>query len=200
MDIKKIYLLIAAVIVAGVAIVFLLGDSEPSADELASQLPPGHPNVSEMEQGQAAPGGPDKSNVRADVMERLAQMQARVDAAPEKDTTDVLTLAQMLYFSHRIEEAVKYFERYLKAMPGNTDAMFDLAVAYYDLGQHPKALAITEKILQKEPSNTKAMYNIGAIHATMGDKVKARAAWDKLKKMAPGSEDAKRAEESAKQL
>ncbi|MBL0177377.1 MAG: tetratricopeptide repeat protein [Ignavibacteria bacterium] len=200
MSIKQIYIIIGSILVIAVVAVAYFSNSTPTPDGPAAGLPPGHPDVSQMEKGAADPtGAPSASNVRKDFIHEMEMMQKHADENPN-DTTDLLKLGQMLYFSHKIKEAVPYYERYLKAAPKNTDVMFDLALAYYDLQKTDKALEITQRILRLEPKNSKAMYNLGAIYATQGNKAEAKKTWQKLLDTAPDSEDAGRAKESMKQL
>ena len=199
MSIKQIYIGIGALLVVGVAAIAIYYNTSNTPERTAAALPPGHPDVSQMNKGAGEPGAPSASNVRKDFLHEMEMMKKHADANPN-DTTDVLKLAQMLYFSHKIDECIPYYERYHRKAPKNTDVMFDLALAYYDKQKFDEALELTQGILRLEPKSTKAQYNIGAIFATMGRKEEAKKVWQKLIETAPGTEDAGRAKESMKQL
>lgn len=208
MNIKSIYMIIGAVIIA--AVVFIILSKEPDkskADPLAG-LPPGHPPINEMQpspddmkNGRTPAGGtaPSKENVRSDFMNRLKDLRERV-SRNDKDTSGVLELARMLSDSHQFKEAAGLYERFLKADRKNTVVMLDLSVCYFNLSQIDDAARVTSMILKNEPSNTVALYNLGAIHATQGQKEKAKEVWNNLIKKYPGSEDAARAKESLGKL
>ena len=199
MNLKRIYFIIGGLIVAAVAVILLMPASEPPAPGANAQLPPGHPSVG----GQGAtgmPGQPDKSNVRQDFVHELEMLKKKVAEAPASDTADVLKLARMLLDSHQGAESIPFFERYVAAAPKNTTALLDLSVAYYQNKQLDKALGVTRRILTYEADNTIAQYNLGALLATQQKKEEARQVWEKLIKRHPGTPDAKRAEESLKQL
>ena len=200
MSIKQIYIGIGSLLVIGVAAIAIYYNTASTPESPSSKLPPGHPDVSQMNKGSNGDGGaPSASNVRKDFLHEMEMFKKHADENP-KDTADVLKLAQMLYFSHKIDECPPYYERYHRVAPKNTDVMFDLALAYYDLQKFDKALDLTKGILHLEPTSTKAQYNLGAIYATQGKKDEARQVWQKLIDAAPGSEDAGRAKESMKQL
>lgn len=199
MSIKQIYIGIGSVLILAVVAIAIFYNTSSAPEQAATNLPPGHPDVSQMNKGAADPGAPSASNVRKDFLHEMEMMQKHADANP-KDTTDVLKLAQMLYFSHKIDECIPYYERYHRAAPKNTDVMFDLALAYYDKQKFTQALDLTKGILRLEPKSTKAQYNLGAIYATQGNKEEAKKVWQQLIESAPGSEDAGRAKESMKQL
>ncbi|GEM_PF-1181142 len=202
MNIKRIYLIIGAALVAVVALVLLLADTKPEADAAAGAapgLPPGHPDIGDMRQSPAE-GGPNKANVKPEFYEELERLRAKVDAAPRGDTSDLLALAQMLYFSHKHEDALVYYERFHRAAPKHIDAMFDLTLVYFDLNRYEDAARMTRGILALEPANSKAMYNLGTIYAAQDKKDEARGIWRKLIELAPRSDDAARAEEMLKKL
>ncbi len=192
MNVSRLYLVIGAVLVAVVVIVLFLSEDQKPQAQAAEGMPPGHPDVAGQGMGEGQPG---KMNVRQDFVQQLEMLRKKVDAAPAGDTTHVLALARMLGDAHQKEQAIPYFERFLKVAPKNTDALLDLSVCYFEVGKPDKSMELTQRILAIEPRNTMALYNVGAIHASQGRKAEARTAWNLLITKAPKSEDAERAKE-----
>jgi tetratricopeptide (TPR) repeat protein len=196
MNLTKIYIIIGVLIVVGIGAILVFTSEEEKTPAPASAMPPGHPNV----EGKTDPGAPSKTNVRKDFLEALEKLKTQVDAAPAKDTSGVLQLASMLFDSHKMAEAIPYFERYLKVDTKNTTVMLDLSIAYYSTQKQDKAMEVTQRILKADPRNTPAMYNIGALHAEAGRKDEAKRAWQTLIDKYPNSEDAARAKEAMGKL
>ena len=202
MNLSKTYLIIGAVIVIGIAAILVFSGGEEEQPASTAAMPPGHPDVGQMDPSgaEAASGQPSKANVRQEFLHALEQLKTKVDKAPARDTSGVLQLARMLFDSHKMTEAIPYFERYLAVDKRNTTVMLDLSIAYYSVKEPGKAMDITEHILKLEPRNTTAMYNVGALHAEAGRKAEAKQAWQSLIAGYPNSEDAARAKEAMKKL
>jgi TolA-binding protein len=198
-NLTRIYLIIGALIILGiVGILVFTPSGQEEKQPAASAMPPGHPDVGGAEGG--APGQPSKSNVRQDFLQALEDLKTKVDKAPAKDTSGVMQLARMLFDSHKMAEAIPYFERYLNVDKRNTTVMLDLSIAYYSIQKPGKAMEVTEQILKIDPRNTTAMYNIGALHAEAGKKDEAKSVWQNLIDRYPKSEDAARAKEALGKL
>jgi tetratricopeptide (TPR) repeat protein len=197
MNIKKIYLILGALVISAVILVLLLAPGDSGKQDQAATMPPGHPNVEGMEQigASSMPGQPGKDNVKREFLDELETLKKKVDAAPKSDTTDVQKLAWYLYQSHRAAEALPYYERYVKAAPKNTDALLDLVLVHYELKNFDQSLALTNHILKIDPRNTKAMYNAGIICAAMGRKEEAIKRLEDLILRYRDSDDAARARE-----
>lgn len=196
MNAKTYYLIIFLVLITAVVVVVVFTGGEDPA--MPGNLPPGHPDIGNTDPH--AQGNPSGANVRKDFIERLNKLQAKVDAQPENDTTDVLSLARMLYESHQAAESIPYFQRIVKLAPKFTDAKIDLSVAYYQMKRYDDALNITKDILKSEPDNTTAHYNLGVLYETMEQHDKAKEQLNMLIEKYPNSDDAKRAQELLKQL
>ena len=197
MSMKHYYYGVVLIAVAAIVVIVMFSQEDEAVPDtpaaVENQLPPGHPDISEME---GNPGqGPSGANVRADFMKKLDEMKKRVDAAPADDTTDVLLLARMLFESHQLEKALPYFERYTKAVPSNLDAKIDLSVAYYELEKKDKAIATTNEVLKADPDNTVAQYNLGVIYLSMEDKARGTKVLNNLIEKYPHSADAQRAQQ-----
>jgi len=194
---KKLYFIIAGLIVVVVIVFLLLPDSKKS-DKAVEGLPPGHPDVSQMKGDDK--GGPNKMNVREDFLKELQALKEQVDAQKPGDTTAVWKLARLLNESHKMDDAIKYYERLAKVLPKNTDLLLDMSVTYFNAGKLNESMDATKRILKIQPANTIAMYNIGAILAEMGKTGEAKTEWQKLIAKYPASADAGRAKEAIGRL
>jgi tetratricopeptide (TPR) repeat protein len=194
---KKLYFMIAGLIVVVVVVIYLIPTSKKT-EQAENGLPPGHPDMSQMKGDDK--GGPNKNNVRQDFLQELSDLKAKVDAQKASDTTDVWKLARLLADAHKTDQSIAYFERVVKAAPRNTDVLLDMSVALFNLGKKNDALDATRKIMKIDPKNTIAMYNYGAILAEMGKNEEAKKAWQKLIDKFPASADAGRAKEAMGKL
>lgn len=194
MNTQRLYLIIGALLLTAVVVFLLLPEgNDTHVHEQATDMPPGHPDVNQMQQGEGAEAQPGAGNVRSDFMETFTRLRDKVEAQPASDTSDVLVYARMLLDAHQEKQSVPLFERYHKAAPRNVPVMLDLAAAYAKTKQVDKAEQMTRKVLSVEPNNTTAMYNLGAIYASTDRKAEAKKAWQDLIKRFPDSEDAARA-------
>jgi tetratricopeptide (TPR) repeat protein len=193
---KKLYFMIAGLIVVVVVVIYLIPTSKKT-EQAVNGLPPGHPDMSQMKDDK---NGPSKNNVREDFLRELNELKAKVDAQKPNDTADVWKLARILADAHKTDQSIAYFERVAKAAPRNTDVLLDMSVALFNLGKKNEALDVTKRILKLNPKHTIAMYNCGAILAEMGKADEAKKEWQKLIDKFPASADAGRAKQAMSQL
>jgi len=135
-----------------------------------------------------APAAPPLDIKRATELEKTAQSQP--SNAPVG-----LELANLYYDAQRFDVAANWYEQALKLDPHNVDASTDLAVCYHYQGDQDRALAQIEKSLQIDPNHAKTLLNQGIILALgKNDLAAAAKSWQRVIQVAPGSDEAKRAQ------
>lgn len=147
------------------------------------------------------PGGntPGKENVTEEYRKKLAELKEAVDSNPS-DTLAMRNYADFLSTSHKMNEAIPYYEKILDINPKRSDIYFSLAFIYYNKQDLIKCEEVNDKVLSYDPKNQMALYNIGAIAATQGDYNKAKDFWNRVVSINSESETGKLAKESLGRL
>ena len=137
-----------------------------------------------------APAQPPLDESRASAMKTTAQ----------QNPTDAVTRVQLgnMYFdAGRYPESVEWYEAALKVNPKDVNASTDLGIAYYYMNQADKALAQFDRSLDVDPKHAKTLLNIGIVRAFGKQDLKgASEAWQKVLAIAPGSEEARAAQQA----
>jgi tetratricopeptide (TPR) repeat protein len=116
--------------------------SNPNSNS-GSNLPNGHPNVSNE------------------------QVQQMVKAALEKnpnDTTLMTKYANFLFDSGKFSEAVSWFEKVVALQPDSPDAKTDLGTALWNAGQKDKAMEQYQAALKIDPKNMATLHNLTIVY------------------------------------
>jgi len=142
---------------------------------------------------------PGKENVSEDYRKKLADLEQAVNENPT-DTVALRKYADYLTASHKMNEAILYYEKILAADPKRSDIHFSLAVIYFNKQNFDKCDSENEKILEYDPQNQMALYNLGAVAATRGLKEKAEDYWNKVISINENTETAQLAKESLSKL
>jgi len=142
---------------------------------------------------------PSKENLSESYREKLAGLQKEVEDNPE-DTVAIRKYADFLSASHKMNEAIPYYEKILSVNPKRADIRFSLAVIYFNKQDFEKCEDENNKVLNFDPKNQMALYNLGAIAATQGKKEKAREFWNQVIFINAQSETGKLAQESLNKL
>ena len=87
--------------------------------------------------------------------------------------------AQRCLHGDRPEKAVTYLQRAVELDPKFTDAHYNLAVLYYQLGQLEAACREYEVILTLQPQDVDVLNNLGTIKASRGSLEEAKEMFDK---------------------
>ncbi|MGB5289091.1 MAG: tetratricopeptide repeat protein [Ignavibacteriaceae bacterium] len=147
------------------------------------------------------PGGntPGKENVSEEYRKKLAELRDAVENDPG-DTLAMRNYADFLSASHKMNEAIPYYEKILEINPKRADIYFSLALIYYNKQDFIKCEEANNKVLSFEPKNQMSLYNLGAIAATQGDVEKAKEYWNKVISINAESETGKLAKESLSKL
>jgi tetratricopeptide (TPR) repeat protein len=142
---------------------------------------------------------PGKENVSEEYKKKLAELEQAVKNNP-RDTTALKSYADYLSASHKMNEAITYYEKILEINPKRSDVYFALALIYYNKQDLVKCEEVNVKVLSFDPENQMALYNIGAVAATQGNKEKAKEFWNKVLSINAESETGKLAKESLGKL
>jgi len=142
---------------------------------------------------------PGKENVSEEYKKKLAELEQAVKNNP-RDTTALKSYADYLSASHKMNEAITYYEKILEIDPKRSDVYFALALIYYNKQDFVKCEEVNVKVLSFDPENQMALYNIGAIAASQGNKEKAKEFWNKVLTINSESETGKLAKESLGKL
>lgn len=81
----------------------------------------------------------------------------------------VMTMLQ----SGRIKEAVPYLETLAKADPNNVQVLYNLGIAYSELGQYDEAIIRLKRAVQLDPQHAHAWTGIGVAYQRMGKREQA---------------------------
>jgi tetratricopeptide (TPR) repeat protein len=200
MKFKAIYLY-GILAIAAIAVLIIVGIQDSSN--------PGQPPVTDNQtvpdddvhkqlknQGSNSPG---KENVSEEYRIKLTELKDAVDKNPS-DTIAMRNYADFLSASHKMYEAIPYYEKILEINPKRSDIYFSLALIYYNKQDFAKCEEANNKVLSFEPKNQMALYNLGAIAATQGKKDKAKEFWNMVMNINPESETGKLAKESLAKL
>lgn len=189
---KKVYLVAAACLVAGLAVGYLARNSQlhksPPAPAAAilkpAAMPPhaisGHmPSAEEMKQmgdTQAAP-----------LLEKL-----------KKDPGNAVLLMQVgaiYHTTHQFSEAADWYGKAVASDPKNVPARTKLAISLYRSGNVDEAIQQLNQALTYEPHDANALFNLGMIRLQgKRDGKGAMAAWQKLLKTNPNLSPDQKAE------
>jgi len=200
MKFKPIYIYgaIAIIAIAIFVIVEIQEKSDSSQTPVANDQTMPNDDVHNQlkKQGSTSPG---KENVSEEYKKKLAELEQAVIENP-KDTIALRKYADYLSASHKMSEAIPYYEKILQVNPKRSDIRFSLAVIFFNEQEFNKCREENEKVLSYDSQNQMAYYNLGAIAATQGKKVEAKGFWNKVISINSETETAKLATESLSKL
>lgn len=142
---------------------------------------------------------PGKENVSDEYRKKLSELKEAVESNPS-DTLAMRNYADFISASHKMNEAIPYYEKILEVNPKRADIYFSLALIYYNKQDLVKCEQLNNNVLSFDPKNQMALYNIGAIAATQGNKEKAKDFWNRVISINSESETGKLAKESLGRL
>lgn len=133
-------------------------------------------------------------------VQRAADLERQANAQPANAAVRA-ELGNVYYDAARYDLAVPWYEASLKVDPKNVTVSTDLAVCYYNNGQVDKALTQIDHSLSVDPRHAKTLLNQGIIRAFGKSDLKgAMESWDRVVAIAPGSEEAKHAQQALADL
>jgi len=170
----------------GILVGWIVGSQQPGGRAPAAAVAPAAAQPAAAQ----APAAPPLDESRASAMKTTAQ----------QNPTDAVTRVQLgnMYFdAGRYPESVEWYEAALKVNPKDVNASTDLGIAYYYMNQADKALAQFDRSLDVDPKHAKTLLNIGIVRAFGKQDLKgASEAWQKVLAIAPGSEEARAAQQA----
>lgn len=200
MKFKPIYLY-GILVVAAVALLIIVGIKETSNSTEVSisndqTMPDDDVHKQLKNQMNTAPG---KENVSEEYRKKLSELKEAVDSNPS-DTLAMRNYADFLSASHKMNEAIPYYEKILEVNPKRADIYFSLALIYYNKQDLVKCEQLNNNVLSFDPKNQMALYNLGAVAATQGKTDKAKEFWNKVVSINSENETGKLAKESLGRL
>lgn len=201
MKFKPVYFYAAVFLIAAVVLLVVSQNQSTSNQNVTEFNPEGELPDDDIHSQFKSQGSnePSKENVSQSYKEKLAELKSAVEKNPA-DTLAMKNYADFLAASHKMDEAIIYYQKILDVDPDRIDINFNLSIIYYNKGELVKAEELNNKVLQIDPDNLMALYNIGAIAATKGDKERAKELWNKIIAKDPDSRTGKLAAESIKML
>jgi len=200
MKFKPIYLYGIIVLVSIIVLVFVSIQSSDEPKEIAigqNQNMPDDDVHKQLKNQVSTP--PNKENVSEAYREKMAELKAAVDKNP-KDTLALKNYADFLSASHKMNDAITYYNKILQVDSKRNDIHFALALIYYNKQDFAKCEDENKQVLSYDPKNQMALYNLGAIAATRGEMVKAKDFWNQVIEINSESETGKLAKESLGKL
>jgi cytochrome c-type biogenesis protein CcmH/NrfG len=118
-------------------------------------------------------------------MKRMADKQAEPLLAQLKtdpENPDLLAkIGNIYYDTQQYPTAIDYYQRSLKAKPGDTSVRTDMATAYWYAGNPDTAIVEFKRVLADEPNKPNTLFNLGVVQWQGKMDVKgALATWQKL--------------------
>jgi tetratricopeptide (TPR) repeat protein len=99
--------------------------------------------------------------------------------------------AKELMAAGRFSDAVPIYEELVRAVPGNSGLLLNLALAEHMAGQHRKAIPHFEAVLKVQPDNLPARLSLGVAHLELGEPALAIAPLEKVVAADAGNTDAR---------
>ncbi len=139
--------------------------------------------------GAQAPAPPPVNEARVAELTKAANADAKNSAVRAE-------LGNLYFDSERFDLAIPWYEAAFKLAPKDANLSTDLGVSYLYTDKPDQAIAQFEKSIAADPKHLKTWLNIGIAKAMVkGDPKGGEAAWQKVIELAPGSEEAKKAQQ-----
>jgi tetratricopeptide (TPR) repeat protein len=172
----------AGFLIVGVVAMELLTRKEPTAQVEAHDHDLDHPT--------------DAANMQA--LPQIEELEKRIAADP-KDVKLVLQLANLLQDAKFYDKAIQNYKTYLAQMPNDPDALVDLGICYYDIGQYAEATSYMMKALQVDPKHVLGHFNLGIVALRQGKMKEANEWFRKTIELAPESPAGRQAKQFIEQ-
>jgi len=143
------------------------------------------------QQQASAPAPPPIDQVRVTALTSAAN-------ADPKNVSARTDLGNLYFDSERFDLAIPWYEAAFKLSPKDPNLSTDLGVSYLYTDKVDQAIAQFEKSVAADPKHLKSWLNIGiakAMAKNPPDVKGGEAAWQKVIELAPGSEEAKKAQQ-----
>lgn len=177
----------------------------------SSQVPPGHPDISNPNAATTNGGGmkpqvqqaiekaksnPDDFEAQISAAEVYYQIQ-RYDDALEylqkanklkpDDYETVVNLGNSYFDSGKYEDAEKWYASALAKKPEDNNVRTDYGLTYIfrEKPDYDRAVSEFTKVLEKDPNHVQAVQNLTVAYTKKGDQAKANETLDRLQKLDP---------------
>ena len=100
-------------------------------------------------------------------------------------TASALDFVMPMLRSGRIAEAVPYLETLTKSAPNDAAVLYNLGIAYSELGQHDEAIIRLKRAVQLDPAHAHAWVGIGNAYHRMRKPERALEAFEKAVQIDP---------------
>lgn len=128
---------------------------------------------------------------------RVGALTSAANADP-KNVVARVDLGNLYFDSERFDLAIPWYEAAYKLTPNDPNLSTDLGVSYLYTDKVDLAIAQFEKSVAADPKHLKSWLNLGiakAMAKNPPDVKGGEAAWQKVIEIAPGSEEAKKAQQ-----
>ncbi|HET6400979.1 MAG TPA: DnaJ domain-containing protein [Candidatus Kapabacteria bacterium] len=96
---------------------------------------------------------------------------------PDDTAPKLRRMGDILFGLGEYRSAAKYYEMYLKKVPGNDTVIGDLSYAYFKEGQYAKTLEVLSRQMHGDSNLVVAYYNLGELFQKEGKPLDARDAF-----------------------
>lgn len=143
-----------------------------------------------------APQGQGQNPPPPPINEQKVADLTKIANSDVKNATVRAELGNLYFDSERFDLAIPWYEAAFKLTPNDANLSTDLGVSYLYTDKTDQAIAQFEKSLAADPKHLKTWLNLGIAKAMVkGDTAGGEAAWKKVIEIAPGTEEAKRAQQ-----
>ncbi len=187
---KYFYLMIAVLSV--IFLIFIIRNNPNNQNRSSMENP--HKNIPDdsIHKNLFQGFSPSKENVSEAFRKKLRELENKLKSNPG-DVETATELGDLYLSAHQDKKAIEVYETVRNKL--QTESLFNLTLAYYNIKNFDKAEEVTKFILKKKPDEYRAIFNLGSINATKGNKELARKYWNEVIEKFPDTEEAKQARE-----
>ncbi|MDO5049833.1 MAG: tetratricopeptide repeat protein [Actinomycetaceae bacterium] len=172
---KLTYVLVALLAAAIVIIVWQAGRGTP----MATEMPAGHPDVSQM----------DTANVPELDADKVAELKAVLEDSPN-DVEALKELGKLYFDSLHYQDASEYFTKAAQLAPDDIEVHLMAGVTEFNLNNFDPAEKYWKRATEIDPNKAEPWYNLGFIYLMRDpvDTENLNLVWDKVLELAPDSD------------
>lgn len=134
------------------------------------------------------------SDASLENLNEITDLENKIKANPD-DMESILHLAHLQQDSKLLEKAISNYKKYLEKNPENADALVDMGICYYNLGDYKSAINEMESALKYQPKHQIACLNLGIVNLAAQNIAESKKWFKKTVELNPDSEAGKRAQE-----
>lgn len=134
------------------------------------------------------------SDVSPENLNEITDLENKIKANPD-DMESTLHLAHLQQDSKLFEKAISNYKKYLEKNPENADALVDMGICFYNLGDYKSAINEMENAIKYQPKHQIACLNLGIVNLAAQNIAESKEWFKKTVELNPNSEAGKRAQE-----